>query len=206
MNNDPYIYLRKHAIPDLLCEEIITFFENNKELQKHGSTIGGIHKNVKDTTDIYINLNDVKSYSTDIINLINVIHEELMYHLHEYYKNINMIFTNEYDKLHKTKLELSGFLIQKYEKGIGRYIYHNDFNIENNKPRMITFLFYLNDVRVGGETEFMSVNKIQPEQGSILLFPSTWTYHHCGNVPISDSKYIITGWMYADNTPTENKK
>ena len=107
-----------------------------------------------------------------------------------------MIFTNESDKLRKTKLEVQGFLIQKYEKGIGKYTYHNDFHITDNKPRIITFLFYLNDVNIGGETEFMSVNKIQPEQGSILLFPATWTYHHRGNVPISNSKYILTGWMH----------
>lgn len=194
--NDPYIYLRKNALPGLLCEEIITFFENNKQLHNDGSTLGGVNKTVKDTTDIYINMNDTKSYSIEIINLTKVIQNELKYHLHEYYNNINMVFTNESDKLHKTPLDVKGFLIQKYEAGIGKYQYHNDFHIINNKPRRITFLFYLNDVDIGGETEMMSVNKIQPKQGTILLFPSTWTYHHRGNVPISNSKYIITGWLY----------
>ena len=60
--NDPYIYLRKNALPNLLCEEIVTFFENNKEIQNHGTTLGGINKNIKDTTDIYINMYDTKSY------------------------------------------------------------------------------------------------------------------------------------------------
>ena len=194
--NDPYIYIRKRAFPQLLCKEIITFFENNKQLHNDGSTIGGINKVVKDTTDIYIDMHDTKQYSNEIINLINIVSDELKYHISQYYKTINMIFTNESDKLHKTPLEVKGFLIQKYEAGIGKYQYHNDFHIINNSPRIITFLFYLNDVDVGGETEFMSVNKIRPKQGSILLFPATWTYHHCGNVPISDAKYILTGWMY----------
>lgn len=198
--NDPYIYLRKNALPNLLCEEIITFFENNKKLQNHGTTLGGINKNIKDTTDIYINMDDTKSHSIETINLTKVIQHELIYHLHEYYKNINVVFSNEFDKLHKIKLEVPGFLIQKYEKGIGKYEYHNDFHIKNNKQRIITFIFYLNNVDVGGETEFMSVHKIQPIKGTILLFPSTWTYHHRGNVPISNPKYIITGWMYENKS------
>ena len=68
--NDPYIYIRKHALPQLLCEEIITFFENNKQLHNDGSTIGGVHKNVKDTTDIYIDMHDIKQYPDEIMKLI----------------------------------------------------------------------------------------------------------------------------------------
>jgi hypothetical protein len=54
-------------------------------------------------------------------------------------------------------------------------------------------------VNEGGETEFFNGRiKIKPEKGKLLLFPSTWTFMHKGNTPISSNKYIVTGWLYAD--------
>ena len=61
--------------------------------------------------------------------------------------------------------------------------------------RIVTFLFYLNDVEEGGETFFYN-GKVKPEAGKLILFPATWTYNHKGNMPISNDKYIVTGWFY----------
>lgn len=62
--------------------------------------------------------------------------------------------------------------------------------------RAITYLWYLNDVEKGGETALLSNMKIQPSAGRLLLFPATWTYPHCGMMPESGDKYIVTGWVY----------
>ena len=35
--------------------------------------------------------------------------------------------------------------------------------------------------------------------GKLLIFPATWTYMHRGNVPISEDKYIVTGWLYGNS-------
>jgi hypothetical protein len=88
--------------------------------------------------------------------------------------------------------------IQRYTKLKGRYIYHQDFLTEwkTKKFRVITFLWYLNDVEKGGETEFWGTHRIKPEAGKLLFFPATWTYPHRGMMPISNDKYIITGWIY----------
>ena len=59
-------------------------------------------------------------------------------------------------------------------------------------------MLYLNDVDEGGETEFWGTLKVKPEAGKLILFPATWTYPHCANIPISNAKYIITGWLCAD--------
>jgi hypothetical protein len=87
-------------------------------------------------------------------------------------------------------------MIQKYDKNKGEYIYHNDFHMISIKYRVITFLWYLNDIHEGGETEFWDSYKIKPTAGKIVLFPSSWTYPHRGKMPISDNKYIITNWLY----------
>ena len=89
-------------------------------------------------------------------------------------------------------------LIQRYYKGKGKYIKHNDFAIkwDEKKYRVVTFLWYLNDVTEGGETEFWGSHKIKPEAGKLILFPACWSFPHSGLMPISHDKYILTGWLY----------
>jgi hypothetical protein len=91
-------------------------------------------------------------------------------------------------------------LIQKYDKNKGKYIYHNDSRIDykNKKTRMFTFIWYLNDVYEGGETEFINF-KIIPERGKLVIFPASFVFPHCGNMPVSDDKYILTGWVYSSH-------
>ena len=90
----------------------------------------------------------------------------------------------------------TGYKIQKYDRGKGYYNYHNDFEYSNKGVRVITFIWYLNDVEEGGETEFIDGTIIKPKKGQLLLFPSDWTYMHKGNMPLSNDKYICTGWIY----------
>jgi hypothetical protein len=90
-------------------------------------------------------------------------------------------------------------MLQKYNKCKGRYVYHNDFTNEpeKNRYRVITFIWYLNDVTDGGETEFFGGKiNIKPEKGKLVLFPASWAFPHRGKMPISNDKYIITNWFY----------
>jgi hypothetical protein len=41
----------------------------------------------------------------------------------------------------------------------------------------------------------MDKESIKPKSGKLLIFPACWTYPHRGTMPISDDKYIITGWI-----------
>jgi Rps23 Pro-64 3,4-dihydroxylase Tpa1-like proline 4-hydroxylase len=93
--------------------------------------------------------------------------------------------------------EDSGFQIQRYTKDVGLYNFHNDFHIDGRGFRSLTYLFYLNDVEEGGETEFYNGLKIKAERGKLIFFPSSWNYVHKGNMPLSSNKYIITGWVYS---------
>ena len=93
--------------------------------------------------------------------------------------------------------------MQKYKSNVGFYQYHHDSHYAKDEPnirtRILTFIWYLNNVDEGGETEFFKGRiKIKPEKGKLLFFPSTWTFMHKGNMPISGNKYIVTGCVYAD--------
>lgn len=190
-NNKPddiFIFeLENHLDPDI-CNTIINKFDNDNRIYP-GITGIGLNKNVKDTSDLLIStlpewktiddilfksLNDgIKLYSELLIN--NFGHPLFSS------KNIN-------DR---------GYQVQKYIKNTGFYNWHNDYSYDNILgPRIFTFIWYLNDVYEGGETFFLQ-GKIKPKKGKFVIFPSTWTYLHKGNVPISNDKYIITGWIYS---------
>ena len=205
LNLSSYICEFPNSLPDMLCDDIIHMYElTNKNEKFPGSTIGGINKKIKDTTDYIIPKNnelwnhiettlidELKScltkYNSIICeNLSNTVIDE------NFIKNkINVFFNNEFI--------IEDLMIQKYEKEKGKYIYHNDFFVNSQKKchRVITFIWYLNNVEEGGHTDFFGGKiKIKPEKGKLVLFPASWCYPHCGRTPISNNKYIITNWVY----------
>jgi len=201
-----YIYQNDYSIPKLLCDEIIEKYEKNIIFHYQGVTSGGLEKRVKDTSDFMIPTR-CENKDNEWYKIENFLYKELEKNLKIYLFNIN---NNEnykpennsnvkYTLLHE-ELHTHCFMIQKYDKGVGKYVYHDDsfFDINNNRFRTITFLWYLNDVEEGGETEFNGDFKIHPKKGKLILFPAAWCFPHRGKMPISDDKYIITGWLYAD--------
>ena len=183
-----YIYEKENSLNRELCQQIINYFETSS-FKNDGVTQAGLNKEIKDTTDLHFAMEPVLFKDID-----SILWNELSKNLYEYIEKINK------NCFHLTakKYTDTGFQIQKYIKNTGKYVYHHDSKIEfeEKQNRILTFLWYLNDVEEGGETEFFGSYKIKPKCGKIVLFPSTWTFPHCGKTPISSDKYIITGWIY----------
>jgi len=86
--------------------------------------------------------------------------------------------------------------MQKTEIGQGYHIWHAENEILKTSNRLLTYSVYLNDVEEGGETEFLYYPmRIKPKTGRVSIFPANFTHTHRGNPPISNTKYIITGWI-----------
>ena len=99
-------------------------------------------------------------------------------------------------------IKYMGFNMQRTNPG-EFYHWHCDEDVLNNKwARSITYIFYLNDIHNDGYTEFYNGLKIQPKQGHCLIFPATWSFVHRGYPPKNETKYIITGWLYAHGMTT----
>ena len=87
--------------------------------------------------------------------------------------------------------------IKRYRSGVGNFLDHVDVGDSISARRFLVFFVYLNDVDFGGETEFPELNlTISPVCGTLLAFPSTWTFLHRGNVPISNDKYILGSYKH----------
>ena len=215
-----FIYFNKKSISEELCNEIVYLYEKSK-IKFHGETHSGVDKLVKNTLDFDISeiLDEEneqnKSFTSEDLfkwkQISDCLKNELKNNLQDYVNNIvnNDNYNVDCDKSQQRfesiksneKLYFKTLLVQRYIKGHGEYIYHDDSSIEpnENRFRLLTYIWYLNDIQEGGETEFFGGQiKIKPEKGKLLLFPASWTFPHKGCVPISDNKYIITGWVYSD--------
>ena len=196
-----FVYINKTSLSREICEDIIHYYNKDYTKGYKGSTFSGINDNIKDTWDLNIGAINTE-YWKKIHKLLS---DELELNLLKYINDLNIENVknhnpsiSDFKLLTNVKLKQECFQIQKYDKNKGKYIYHIDDSVDYEKKRyrVITYLWYLNDVPEGGETEFFSKVKIKPECGKLILFPATWSYPHCSKIPISNDKYIITGWMY----------
>ena len=185
---DPYYYIKKNVLSKELCKNIINMFETSEQYK--GCTLNGLNINSKKTYEVLIKGDKWKEIDDTISSILTKT-------IIEYGNILKSVVNNNIILLYlSNNVTDTGYQIQKYIKGDGFYVWHQDFTIKNKDScRIVTFIFYLNDVEEGGETFFYN-GKIKPEEGKLILFPATWTYNHKGNMPISNDKYILTGWFY----------
>jgi hypothetical protein len=187
---EDFIFKRQNSITKELCIEIINMFELEKINHNNGVILAGVNKEIKDTTDFVIP-NNIHSKWKKIFDFLVI---ELNKCIREYDFILNKNY--KYFILLNSKSWIDTFMIQKYEKNKGKYVYHHDYLETETEYRLLTFIWYLNDIEIGGETEFFNYLKIKPEAGKLIIFPANWTFPHCGSMPVSNNKYIITGWIY----------
>ena len=185
--DDFYVLSIENSLSQPICREIIERFEKQPN-KRQGVTIKGVDKTVKDTIDFHLS-EDIENWK----DIDKVLFNELNKAIFNYLQKVN----NDILIISNMNLSDKGFQLQKYYKNQGFYRFHHDFLIYNNetKHRIITYIWYLNSIEEGGETDLYDKGIIKPEQGKLVLFPACWTYPHAGRKPLSDDKYIITGWI-----------
>ena len=177
-----------------LCSRII---DAHTELNKLQETVPGrvngrsgqpeILKAAKNSTDV--ELGAYHSYR----DLLYEVNNEMQVCYDAYQTQYWQI--NEYLARHS----ITAWQIQHYDhRDRGGYHY---FHIENsgvsNMRRVMAYIVYLNDIDVGGETEFLNqAVRVQPRVGTVCIFPAYFTHVHRGNPVLSaQDKYILTGWF-----------
>lgn len=187
-----FVYVCDNALNKDFCEKII---ENFDVMESQGfcytrqESENNISKLQKDDTSIdsgrRISNLDMQCAFGDIIQDFNALINE---HTNRYRSNFRVLddatFFNQSVK------------IQKTEPGGGYHIWHYETSIPPCRDRILTFIAYLNDVDEGGETEFLyQKRRIKAKQGRLTIFPGEFTHTHRGNPPLSNTKYIVTGWI-----------
>lgn len=214
-----FIYTAEHALPDALCDEAIARFEEHPGAGP-GITTAGKTPGKKSSVDLTIdNFTDLQDLHQRILN-------NCLEHLTDYFirypfvgsltpsvklgpaapdleltmDNIGAV-NRATVKMLITKLFRCGTVnIQKYVAGSGGYPHwHCEIAPETSLEglhRLVLWMYYLNDVEVGGETEFYFQHRaIRPKKGTVVIAPAGFTHTHRGNVPVSGDKYILTSWL-----------
>jgi Rps23 Pro-64 3,4-dihydroxylase Tpa1-like proline 4-hydroxylase len=185
------IWSKQNSLTKEFCSHLIHKFEKDDQ-KTSGRVASGIDLKTKVSTDLMItSLSDWKEEDKVLYNALQKSIEEY----ENYCLEINEKYTfRMYD------LDDTGYQIQRTCPG-EYYHWHNDFSFEGNssdsRARVLTFIWYLNDIHYDGETEFVDGTKINPETGKLIIFPATWTYLHRGITPKKEVKYICTGWIYS---------
>lgn len=115
--------------------------------------------------------------------------------VNEVLNNLCELYRDKYPTLKNCKLSSIDNKLQRTHIGGGYHAWHFEQTNSSTSRRVITWSIYLNDVTEGGETEFLYQNKrIKAKKGTAVFFPACYTHTHRGNPPISNNKYIVTGW------------
>ena len=179
-----FIYIERDALPKSFCNNVIEKFEQD-DRKRQGQVGSGVHLEIKRSSDLSITeLEDWKSYDQAFFRCLNNGLKKYVRFLPEEYT------------IHKALSEIkndTGYQIQRTQPG-DYYIWHHD----QSATRLVTFIWYLNDIKDGGYTEFIDGTRIQPEAGKLIIFPATWDFLHRGVSPKTETKYLCTGWVHAD--------
>lgn len=216
---DDFIEVYDDALCGALCDRIVAAFERSRR-KARGQTGHGVDTAKKDSYDLNI------STDPDWAELREQVLDVTLRHLLRYALKYQSLLvgavaaalidpatgrphdltagrlTGEQAGMLLLKLYRPGHILaQKYLKGVGGYhhwhseIYPRAADCET-LHRVLLFMFYLNTVEDGGETEFLHQRRaISPKRGRMVIAPAGFTHTHKGHVPRSSDKWILTSWV-----------
>lgn len=178
-----------NAFDEGFCDFVIEYFEKMNEMgfTQERSALEKISSLSKDDSFMFMNNVHGVKHTTEIAKHFNQVFWDNVYPI--YYDKFQILKDYEKHSIMTNK-------IQKTKIGQGYHMWHSESSRRVDSDRILVFTVYLNDVAEGGETEFLYYPKrVASKQGRVLIFPAGFTHTHRGNPPISNNKYIMTGWV-----------
>lgn len=190
MKLEDHIAIFENVLPPDACDYCINYFEVTKKINR---TLTRRQLNdgtalEKDDETLFVHngwelfLKNDSPHAQDAMKVLGEKYEE---------------YISVYASLKEAKSHsVYGLRVQKTLIGGGYHRWHFENDSRNNSNRLVVFMYYLNDVQEGGETEFLYQHKrYKATKGTLVIWPASYTHTHRGNPPLSNDKYIITGWM-----------
>jgi hypothetical protein len=117
--------------------------------------------------------------------------------IHNIYSQIYPLYVEKFPLLNTTdKHTVYEVKIQKTKPSEGYHVWHTELMGKKDQSRLFAFMLYLNDVTEGGETEFLYQKcRVTPVKNRFVLWPAGITHMHRGNPPLSNDKFVLTGWL-----------
>jgi len=182
----------------ILLTDLIEVYDNVLDLKTCKSLIGAFES---DTENHEIIDEDKKPSFTQFNLTQNLgdtpefknLHDHIIMKTFEYKKNY---YDHVDERVFPESHNFEYYRIKKYRNnGEDLFDTHVDIKDHESSRRFLSFLFYLNTVKTGGETIFEGMT-INPKAGRLVIFPPMWMFPHKGCCPISNDKYILTTYLH----------
>ena len=197
-----FIGIYENAFTDKECKDAIELFEKyNKCGYTYSRTMQEGNSYFKDDSSVNISPSLELDWDPGFIKSFH----------NRFYDYIYPIYNHQYPVLEIFSEHKSKYIkIQKTAPSQGYHIWHSEYDSSpSGRDRVLSWILYLNDIEDGGETEFLYQSlRFKPKTGTFILFPAYFTHTHRGNPPLSEIKYIATGWiefMHTSNKQGESK-
>ena len=188
---DQFIGVWDKFVPKSICQKVIEDYE---------STLERISSNTFENTNIEpmhgnAQFENRKLGRSDISLMMNQYNPNLAGQLSQYLQACFNHYIDEYPQLASEIIFSSDIKIQKTGPGGGYHVWHCENSSYAYASRTLVWAIYLNDIKEGGETEFLYQHKrVIPKAGTTTIWPAAFTHVHRGNPPLANDKYILTGW------------
>ena len=226
---DDFIGVYDDALTAQQCDALVARFEASDKVAR-GRTGNGVDIGKKDSWDIAITGHPEWNDATQL--LLETMTRHLLDYVDRYrmlvmgslsptlahpqtgaptvlsMENFDDVGTPYAEQLIRTLYRPGAINLQKYLQGSGGYHHwHSEIYPQNascdSLHRVLLWMFYLNDVAEGGETEFLYQDRrIAPKKGRLVIAPAGFTHTHRGNVARSGDKYIATSWILYQRAET----
>ncbi|MGB0895135.1 MAG: 2OG-Fe(II) oxygenase [Parashewanella sp.] len=216
-----FIEVYPNALPEEFCDRLVQTFSQHNGVRE-GQTGNGIDTDKKQSEDLTLdNFEDLQAIKNELLGFtLKHATEYFTKYSMALMGAVSVSVSDENGKptvLTPENFEQLGFPraetlvkylyrsgtinLQKYKKQQGGYHHwHSEqypqLNHNEALHRVVLYMFYLNDVEEGGETEFYyQQRKLKPKKGTMVIAPAGFTHSHKGHVPLSNDKYIATSWI-----------
>jgi len=177
-----FIQIYDDSVEGYVCDYLVDFFEKSSSIQVKV-------ENDRKPNFTEVNLTENSKQTEEITNIHNYFIQKTFEYRNIYYEFVDKrCFPEEHN--------FEQFRIKRYIPNENEaFDTHVDVSDYESARRFLSFLWYLNDVKIGGETEFRHLT-IRPKKARLIVFPPLWTFPHKGVEPTSNSKYILSTYLH----------
>ncbi len=178
-----YVQHYDGALPPEFCAQMVSAFEQASRW--HSPEGRGYRAGLEQSSWVEVNLQRLADDA-----FLGFFHAQIDRYLGEYNRKLSLTLPIP------RRPKIDELRMKRYRaKSDDNFQPHFD-SVDEKCGRYLVFLWYLNDVDEGGETEFNDLGfKIQAKAGRLLIFPPYWMFQHTGLPPQSNDKYIVSTYL-----------
>jgi prolyl 4-hydroxylase len=178
-----YVQTFDAALAPEFCAQMVDAFERSAHL--HVPNGRGHQPGLDNSAWVELNLSRLADPA-----FLGFFHAQIDKYLAEYNKSLPLTLAIP------PRPTIDDLRMKRYRAGSEENFEPHFDSIDQKCGRYLVFLWYLNDVAQGGETEFCDLGiKIFPRVGRLLMFPPYWMFQHAGRPTSSNDKYIVSTYL-----------